>query len=128
MPREDLDEETIDSVLEQLGPGCRAEVEAALDAPETALSVECKQDIQAALGGFTSDMDPGEVPPLPQEQGIVRHQQKIGLAMFAAGFLFVLARFLLRRRSGGDGAKKKKSSKGGKEGKAKAKPGKVKTK
>ena len=127
---------------------CRQEVEVALDR-DAALSVECKQDIQNALSGFTharaprplrararrppgpiaralplpkkergtarahvarasQELDPGEVPPLPQETGILKHQQTIGAVMFGVGVVVILARIIHRRRNDDSSKKKKK--------------------
>ena len=44
--------ETIDSVMAMLSQSCRREVETALDR-DAEPSIECKQDIQNALSGFS---------------------------------------------------------------------------
>ena len=102
--------ETIDSVMAMLGLSCRREVEASLDSPRNELSLPCKQEVQNALSGFSHDLDAGEVPRIPEETGIVKHQRAIGASFVAAALVAVLARFVQRRRKGGGGSSKKKKS------------------
>ena len=102
--------ETIDSVMAMLGLSCRREVEASLDSPSNELSLPCKQEVQNALSGFSHDLDAGEVPRIPEETGIVKHQRAIGASFVAAALVAVLARFVQRRRKGGGGSSKKKKS------------------
>ena len=56
------------------------------------------------------DLDAGEVPRIPEETGIVKHQRAIGASFVAAALVAVLARFVQRRRKGGGGSSKKKKS------------------
>ena len=56
------------------------------------------------------DLDAGEVPRVPEETGIVKHQRAIGASFVAAALVAVLARFIQRRRKGGGGSSKKKKS------------------
>ena len=56
-------------------------------------------------------MDAGEVPRVPAETGIVKHQRAIGASFVALALVAVLARFIQRRRKkGGGGSSKKKKS------------------
>ena len=55
------------------------------------------------------DLDAGEVPRVPEETGIVKHQRAIGASFVAAALVAVLIRFVQRRRKGGGSSKKKKS-------------------
>ena len=114
--------------MAMLGLSCRREVEASLDSPSNELSLPCKQEVQNALSGFshvrwrrpqyrlsnvyarTQDLDAGEVPRIPEETGIVKHQRAIGASFVAAALVAVLARFVQRRRKGGGGSSKKKKS------------------
>ena len=59
---------------------------------------------------FSHDLDAGEVPRIPEETGIVKHQRAIGASFVAAALVAVLARFVQRRRKGGGGSSKKKKS------------------
>ena len=56
------------------------------------------------------DLDAGEVPRVPEETGIVKHQRAIGASFVAAALVAVLIRFVQRRRKGGGGSSKKKKS------------------
>ena len=56
------------------------------------------------------DLDAGEVPRIPEETGIVKHQRAIGASFVAMALVAVLARFVQRRRKGGGGSSKKKKS------------------
>ena len=96
--------------MAMLGLSCRREVEASLDSPSNELSLPCKQEVQNALSGFSHDLDAGEVPRIPEETGIVKHQRAIGASFVAAALVAVLARFVQRRRKGGGGSSKKKKS------------------
>ena len=115
--------------MAMLGPSCRREVEASLDSPRNELSLPCKQEVQNALSGFSharrrrpnipypnmyarasQDLDAGEVPRVPDETGIVKHQRAIGASFVALALVAVLARFIQRRRRGGGGSSKKKKS------------------
>jgi len=58
----------------------------------------------------TQDLDAGEVPRVPEETGIVKHQRAIGASFVAVALVAVLARFIQRRRKGGGGSSKKKKS------------------
>ena len=113
--------------MAMLGLSCRREVEASLDSPRNELSLPCKQEVQNALSGFSharrrrppytlyslrsraQDLDAGEVPRVPAETGIVKHQRAIGASFVAAALVAVLIRFVQRRRKGGGSSKKKKS-------------------
>ena len=57
----------------------------------------------------SQDLDAGEVPRVPAETGIVKHQRAIGASFVAAALVAVLIRFVQRRRKGGGSSKKKKS-------------------
>ena len=115
--------------MAMLGLSCRREVEASLDSPRNELSLPCKQEVQNALSGFShararrpqyipysvyarasQDLDAGEVPRVPAETGIVKHQRAIGASFVAVALVAVLARFIQRRRKGGGGSSKKKKS------------------
>ena len=114
--------------MAMLGLSCRREVEASLDSPRNELSLPCKQEVQNALSGFSharrrrppytlyslrsraQDLDAGEVPRVPEETGIVKHQRAIGASFVAVALVAVLARFIQRRRRGGGGSSKKKKS------------------
>mmetsp|Transcript_12239 Transcript_12239/g.37740 ORF Transcript_12239/g.37740 Transcript_12239/m.37740 type:complete len:121 (+) Transcript_12239:131-493(+) len=111
MGKENLDTETIDNVMALLSAGCRRETDAALDT-DAEPSLECKQEIQAALAGFSHELDPGELPKFEPEGRVVRHQQAIGYALLAVTALVVLFREYSRRRRSGSASKAKK--KGGK--------------
>ena len=56
----------------------------------------------------TQDLDVGEVPRIPEETGIVKHQRAIGASFGAAALFVVLARFVQRRRKGGGKKRKTK--------------------
>ena len=56
------------------------------------------------------DLAAGEVPRVPDETGIVKHQRAIGASFVAAALVAVLIRFVQRRRKGGGGSSKKKKS------------------
>ena len=58
---------------------------------------------------LAQDLEAGEVPRIPEETGIVKHQRAIGASFVAAALVAVLARFVQRRRKGGGGSSKKKS-------------------
>ena len=112
--------------MAMLGLSCRREVEASLDSPSNELSLPCKQEVQNALSGFSHvrwrrppipsirtftlarDLDAGEVPRIPEETGIVKHQRAIGASFVAMALVAVLARFVQRRRKGGGGSSKKR--------------------
>ena len=96
--------------MAMLGLSCRREVEASLDSPRNELSLPCKQEVQNALSGFSHDLDAGEVPRVPAETGIVKHQRAIGASFVAVALVAVLIRFVQRRRKGGGGSSKKKKS------------------
>ena len=115
--------------MAMLGLSCRREVEASLDSPRDELSLPCKQEVQNALSGFSharrrrpnipypnmyarasQDLDAGEVPRVPAETGIVKHQRAIGASFVAVALVAVLIRFVQRRRRGGGGSSKKKKS------------------
>lgn len=104
--------------MAMLSQSCRREVETALDR-DAEPSIECKQDIQNALSGFSQDLEPGEVPELGPEPFLVRRASLVAGGVAFVGVVALLFR-ILRRRAEVPGKKKKAGKKKDKSGKPKS--------